>query len=65
MQLREEWKAHFVPDNHFPLSLAVFDVHKEVPHTLLPTCVSNSHNDDDDDDDNNNNNNNNTNNIQH
>jgi len=67
-KLREEWKAHFVPDNHFPLSLAFIDGRKEVPHTLLPTCVSNSHNninnnkDDDDeydDDDNNNNNNNN------
>ena len=42
-KLREEWKVHFIPDNHFPLSLTVIDVGREVPHILLPTCVSNSH----------------------
>jgi hypothetical protein len=59
---REEYKALFMPDNYFPLSLADIDVHKEVPHILLPTCVSNSHHNNDDeydkqnnkDDDNNN-----------
>jgi len=57
-KVREKWKAHFVPDNNFPLSLAhtSIDVHKEMPHILLPTCISNSHNK--------NNNNNNDNNIQ-